>query len=107
MLERSYQAHLIKKINRLFPECIVQKQDPSYRQGFPDLLILFPYSFWVALEVKAFATAHRQPNQPYFVDLLNSMSFAAFIHPDNEEEVLDAVQRAYEVHRDTCLSQCE
>lgn len=106
MLERSYQAHLIKKIKRLFPECIVQRMDPSYIQGFPDLLILLP-GFWAVLEIKAFGKAHQQPNQGYYVELLNNMSFAAFIHPDNEEEVLDALQHAFEVHRDTRLSQCE
>ena len=94
MLERDYQAKLIKKIYSMFPEhTIVLKNDPSYIQGFPDLLILHEDK-WVALETKKSEGARHQPNQDYYVDLLGQMSYAAFIFPENEEEVLGEVQRA-------------
>ncbi len=93
MAENAYQAKLIKKLQRLFPGCVVQKNDPNYRQGFPDLTIFFR-DRWAALEVKAHADAPTQPNQPYYVEQLNAMSYAAFIYPENESEVLSELQRA-------------
>ena len=95
MLESKYQAHLIKKLQSLFPGCLVLKNDSSYLQGIPDLTV-FIGQFWAMLEVKASATAPEQPNQRHYIEALNQMSFAAFIHPDNEEEVLDALQQALE-----------
>ena len=93
MRESVYQSKLIKKIEQLLPGCVVIKNDPEQRQGLPDLLILYSYT-WAMLEVKASATSPERPNQAYYVDLFNNMSFASFIFPENEEEVLDALQRS-------------
>lgn len=94
MLERDYQKTLISKLERLFPGCFILKNDPGYLQGVPDLLILYG-DRWAMLEVKAKANAANQPNQAYYVDLLSRMSFAAFVNPSNEQEVLDALERAF------------
>ena len=59
---------------------------------------------WAALEVKSSKNARRQPNQQYYIDDLNEMSFAAFIYPENEEEVLDDLQRAFEFNRKSRIS---
>jgi hypothetical protein len=93
MLERDYQPRLIKKLERMFPDCVILKNDSSYLQGIPDLVIFYGtrYAF---LEVKASKDSPPQVNQPYYVDLLNRMSFAAFIYPENEEEVLSALSDA-------------
>ena len=40
-LERDFQGQLIKDIKQMFPGCIVMKNDSSYIQGIPDLLILY------------------------------------------------------------------
>ena len=96
MTENQYQAKVIKKLKRLFPGCVVVKTDSGYQQGSTDLLLLFK-QFWAALEVKASAKSREQPNQRYFVKKLNGMSFAAFIYPENEAEVLSALQQAFEV----------
>ena len=94
LLESKFQAELKKEIKQRLPGCIVIKQDASYIQGIPDLLILHK-DRWAALEVKAHAKAHRQPNQEYYVDKLDGMSYAAFIHPGNKEDVLDALYRSF------------
>lgn len=93
MLERDYQARLIRKLRRLFPGCIILKNDTDYLQGIPDLLILYGRN-WAALEVKASEDAEEQPNQEYYIELMGEMSFAAFIYPEVEEEVLYALQRS-------------
>jgi len=90
-LENAYQAKLIKKIQTIFPDCFIAKNDPSRHQGIPDLLILFGSS-WAMLEVKRSKEDSVQPNQIHMVNLFNQMSFASFIYPENEEEVLYQLQ---------------
>lgn len=103
MLERQYQARIIKKLEARFPGAVVLKNDSQYRQGIPDLTILYGER-WAALEVKTSADANEQPNQGHYVSMLDDMSFAAFIHPDNEEQVLDELQSALRPGRKTRLS---
>ena len=98
MTEAQYQSKLIRKLKSLFPGCEISKMDSSYQQGFPDLLILWN-DRWASLEVKTSATAEVQPNQEYFVNKLGRMSFAAYIYPENEKEVLNALQQAFESSR--------
>lgn len=104
MREREYQPQLIAKLRELFPGCVILKNDPTYLQGFPDLT-LFYHDRWAALEVKASANAPAQPNQAYYVDILDQMSFAAFIYPENEEEVLHDLQSAFGTRRPARVSQ--
>jgi hypothetical protein len=94
MTEAAFQAKLIRKLKRIFPGCVVLKNDPQYQQGILDLTILWG-QFWGMLEVKAERNSPRRPNQDYYVEMLDDMSFAAYIYPDNEEEVLTALQQAF------------
>jgi hypothetical protein len=103
MKESKFQSKLIKKLKRMFPGCIVMKTDPKYIQGLPDLLILFEDK-WAALECKKSSKAHHQPNQDYYIKLMNRMSFASFISPENEREVLDEIQRALQPKRQARIS---
>lgn len=96
--ESKFQADLIKDLKDMLPGCIVLKNDANYLQGIPDLIILYG-TRWAALEVKANATASRQPNQEYYVERLDDMSFADFISPENREQVLDALQSALRSRR--------
>lgn len=93
MREGAYQAKLIKKLRVLFPGCMILKNDSGYLQGVPDLIILYG-DRWAMLEVKAYEDAPLQPNQDIYVEMLNEMSFAAFIYPSNEREILRALQQA-------------
>lgn len=94
MLESKFQSGLVKEIKSRFPGCVVFKTDPTQIQGFPDLMILYE-NHWAALEVKKSATASHRPNQGYYVDKLNGMSFSSFIWPENKEEVLDDMERSF------------
>lgn len=93
MRESRFQSDLIKKIKRMFPGCYVLKTDANYIQGFPDLLILYK-NRWAALECKKDSESSHRPNQEYYVSSLNQMSYASFIFPENEEEVLHELQSA-------------
>jgi hypothetical protein len=92
--ESAYQAKLIRKLKDIFPGCVVLKNDPQYQQGILDLTLLWERC-WAMLEVKASYKAPSQPNQEYYVEQLGRMSFAAFIYPENEDEVLNALQEAF------------
>lgn len=98
MNESAYQAKLIKKLHKLFPGCIILKNDSMLKQGILDLTVLYN-DRWAALEVKRDANAPARPNQDFFVHRLNEMSYAAFVYPENEEEVLHALQQAFEPPR--------
>lgn len=94
MLENKFQSTLIKELEKLFPGCIIIKNDPNYRQGFPDLTIFYG-KHWATLECKKDARAKKQPNQEYYVGQMNKMSFSRFICPENKEEVLHELQQAF------------
>lgn len=89
--ESEFQGNLIKKIKERFPGCMVLKNDPTYIQGIPDLLILHNDK-WAALECKKSEKEKTRPNQPYYVEKMNGMSYASFVYPENEEEVLNEIQ---------------
>lgn len=92
--ESEFQAKLIKKLEKLFKGCIVLKNDPGYLQGICDLAIFYGKK-WAMLECKESADAPHQPNQDYYVNELDNMSFARFIYPENEQEVLDELQETF------------
>ena len=87
MLENRFQSKLIKEIKEEFPECIVMKNDANYIQGIPDLLVLYKNK-WASLECKQSSKARRQPNQEYYVDRMDKMSFSRFVCPENKDVVL-------------------
>ena len=93
-LERDFQKNLIKELKDIFVGCIVMKNDSSYIQGIPDLLILYKDK-WAALEVKKSRTASHRPNQEYYVDKMDEMSYASFIYPENKEAVLNELQETF------------
>lgn len=86
--ENEFQAKLKKELKQQFPGCIVTKLDSGDIQGIPDLLILYKDK-WATLENKRNAKASKRPNQEYYVNKMNEMSFSRFIYPENKEEVLN------------------
>ena len=101
--ESKFQAQLIKELKSMFPECLVLKNDSGYIQGIPDLLILI-HDKWLALECKGSSTASARPNQHYYIEKMDKMSYAAFICPENREEILDEIQRSFKLKGSTRLS---
>ena len=86
MRESKFQAKLIKDIKERLPDCIVLKNDPTYLQGIPDLTV-FNNNKWATLEVKKSANATHQPNQDYYVEMMDRMSFSRFVYPENRDAV--------------------
>lgn len=101
--EMKYRKELIQKLNEMFPGCYILKNDPSELQGVPDILILFRDS-WAMLEVKFSHNSPKQPNQEYYIERFGEMSFASFINPENEDEVLCAIQQSFRFGRKARIS---
>lgn len=95
MLENRFKTKLIQDLKNLFTGCIVVHLDPNEIQGIPDLLVLYKDK-WAALEGKKTANASVRPNQSYYVNKMNDMSYAAFIYPENKEEVLYEISRVFQ-----------
>lgn len=93
MLESAFQSRVIRDFLDVHPEALVLKLDTGYTQGVPDRLFLLD-DRWATLEFKRSVRASRQPNQEYYVELMNRMSFSSFIHPENAVEVLGELERA-------------
>lgn len=93
--ERIFQRELITELKQRFKGCLILKLDPDYIQGIPDLLILYN-DRWATLECKRDSQSSHRPNQNYYVDLMDEMSFSRFIFPQNKEEVLNELQQAFE-----------
>ena len=102
MLENRFKTNLVRELKERLPGCIVLHIDPNEIQGMPDLLVLYG-DRWAALEGKRSANASHRPNQDYYVNLMNQMSYAAFIYPENKEEILNDLQRSFALNRPTRL----
>lgn len=94
MAENKYQAGLIKRLPDLIPGCEVVKNDANLRQGIPDLTVFAATGKFGLLEVKDSEDSAYQPNQEYYLEHFDQMGFARMICPENEEEVLRALQKA-------------
>lgn len=93
-LEKKFQSDLITELKQKFENCIVMKLDSSYIQGIPDLIVLFKNK-WATLECKRSKKSKKQPNQEYYIDKMNSMSFSRIIFPENKQEVLHDLEQAF------------
>jgi hypothetical protein len=91
--ESIFQRRFIQELHKRYPGCWVEKADPAYRQGTPDLRF-YHGRFWAAFEMKRSKNETHQPNQDAYISRLDSMSFARFVYPENMEEVLEDLDYA-------------
>lgn len=103
-LESEFQRKLIEDLQTMFPEALIYKNET--KQGFPDLTVLYKER-WALLECKREENASHRPNQDYYVNLANQMSFSRFVYPENKQEVLNELQQAFRTERQACDSESE
>lgn len=106
MLENKFKQNLVRELKEKFPDCMVLHLDPNEIQGVPDILILNG-SKWAALEGKKSEDAPHRPNQDYYVTKMNEMSYAAFIYPENKEEIINDLERTFAPEGATRIPRCE
>lgn len=107
VLERDFQSRFIGRVKTMFPGCVVLKNDSGYQQGIPDWTILYRNK-WAVLEIKPkrpTSSRDYRPNQEWFLEQFDEMSFAACVYPENEEDVLHELQQAFRVRRQTRVPQ--
>lgn len=104
--ESKFQAELIKELKERYPGCEILKNDPNYKQGFPDLTIFYN-DRWAVLECKRSENESHQPNQDYYVEKLNRMSYSSFIFPENKEKVLNELEQTLKSGRKPRVSKCK
>lgn len=97
-LESKFQKEFIDEVKSRYPGCVALKNDSSYIQGFPDWTILFEDK-WAVLEMKRERNASKQPNQEYYVEKLDNMSFSRFVYPENRNEVLEDLDKLFRQRR--------
>ena len=93
-LEKDFQKDLMDEIRSEYPGCVIMKNDSGYIQGIPDWTILYKDK-WAVLEAKKEKDAKKQPNQPYYVEKLDGMSFSRFVYPENKDEVLSELRKIF------------
>lgn len=98
MLEGAKKTRFIKRLHVEFPGCVVIKNDPNYIQGIPDITVLYGTK-WAMLEYKTSRNARVQPNQNFYIQQFYKMSYAAFVYPENEEDVIRDLHRAFKPRR--------
>lgn len=94
MSEGDFKKDICDEIKRCLPGCMILKNDPTFIQGIPDLLVLFN-DRWAAMEIKKFRNATHRPNQDYYINKMDLMSFARIVYPENREEVLDELYKYF------------
>ena len=98
--ESEFERRLIREIMKAYPGAIILKNNPNFMQGFPDRLILFE-DRWAAFDAKAKKDSPHQPNQDYYIDLLDEMSLGMFVYPENARSFLNELQRTFRPIRST------
>ncbi len=93
-LESAFKKDFVNRIEEIHPEAIIINVDPTNFRSFPDTIVLLG-DRWAAFEIKRYARASKRPNQNFYIDLLENISFARFVYPENMEEVLDELEDAF------------
>ena len=93
MLESQFSTKFFAELREMFPGIMILKNDASYIPGIPDTLLLYNNK-WAALEFKRSKKAAKKPNQEYYINYMNNMSYAAFVYPENSREVMNELCKA-------------
>ena len=95
-LEADFQKDdLIPALRKVLPDdAVILKNDPNHLQGYPDLTLHYKGAY-ILLEVKRYKGASEQPNQRYYIEQACKNTYAAFVYPENMEEVIHEVQRTF------------
>lgn len=97
-LESKFKPQFLERVEELFPGCHIEINGTDFLQGIPDTTIYWG-RHWAKLEFKRSAKAPKRPNQDYYIEMFDRMSFARFVTPENQEDVLRELQQAFGTRR--------
>lgn len=97
MSEASFRTNFLKKVKDLSPEIFIEFADPHRVNGIPDVIIFYKGKH-ARLETKRSKDASKRLHQEYYINYFNSQGiYAAFLMPENKEEVFNALRRYFEI----------
>lgn len=102
-LESKFKSELIAQIKLQYPGAIILKTDANQLQGILDNIILFKDK-WAAFEAKRSQFSPHRPNQDYYAELMNEMSYASFVYPENKEVFLNELHETFRPNRSAFIS---
>lgn len=94
MNETEFKKEFLDRVKREFPDCEITRGNSATKQGIPDTFVFYDNA-WVALEFKISPDAATRPNQSWYVERFNKMSYATFVYPDNADEVFREIQHTF------------
>jgi hypothetical protein len=97
MSEATFRTKFLKDVKDLSPDIIIEFADPQRRNGIPDVIIFYKKKF-ARIETKRSKNASKRLHQQYYIDYFNSQGiYAAFLTPENKEEVFNALRRYFKI----------
>ena len=97
MRESNFRTNFLKDFKALSPDIIIEFADPNRRNGIPDVIIFYKKKH-ARLETKRSKNASKRLHQQYYIDYFNSQGiYAAFLTPENKEEVFNALRRYFKI----------
>lgn len=93
-LEKDFEDDFMDELDAVLPDGFWIKGNSTMRQGIPDRLFLHGPN-WALLEFKRDSKSAIQPNQDWYVEKFNEMSYSAIVTPENYREVIDEIQSAF------------
>lgn len=91
MLEKDFQAKVVKQLRKMGVKCFKQKMDATTSAGTPDYICLAG-PVWFFLEFKKSKGAKKRPGQQENIDWATENSFGWFIYPENYDEVMAEIK---------------
>lgn len=92
--ESAFKKKVKNKIQNKFNNIEIFELDSSRKRSIPDMLIV-GRDCWAALEFKRSNKAHLQPNQAERISNLSKIGYAAFIFPENEEDIFHDLEKLF------------
>lgn len=97
MSEATFRTKFLKDVKDLSPDIIIEFADPQRRNGIPDVIIFYKKKF-ARIETKKSKNASKRLHQQYYIDYFNNQGiYAAFLTPENKEEVFNALRRYFKI----------
>ena len=97
MSEATFRTKWLNKFKKLSPDIFIEFADPKRKNGIPDVIIFYKKKY-ARLETKRSKNASKRLHQQYYIDYFNSQGiYAAFLTPENQEEVYNALRRYFKI----------
>lgn len=97
MRESEFRTKFLHDFKKLSPDIIIEFANANRRNGIPDVIIFYKKKH-ARLETKKSKDASKRQLQEYYIEYFNKQGiYAAFLMPENKEEVFNELRRYFKV----------